>query len=117
VLKEPKGIGGEARSVQGGIGPPETQARLFQARETHGAHAGFITGGAVVVGQDVNFALMPEVPFKLDAFVAARRHRCRRTRGIGLLAAARARDPSGNVKLKALVAFCPRHGGAAGAFA
>jgi hypothetical protein len=68
------------------------------------------------VGQDVNFALMPEVLFKVDAFVAARRHRCRRTRGIGLLAAARARDP-GNVKLKALVAFCPRHGGAAGAFA
>jgi hypothetical protein len=28
-----------------------------------GRHAGFITAGAVVVGQDVNFALIPEVPF------------------------------------------------------
>jgi 6-phosphofructokinase 1 len=31
-----------------------------------GRHAGFITAGATVVSQDVNFALIPEVPFALE---------------------------------------------------
>jgi 6-phosphofructokinase 1 len=34
-------------------------------------HAGFVTAGAVVANQDVNFALSPEVPFKLQSFLAA----------------------------------------------
>ena len=36
-----------------------------------GRHAGFVTAGATVANQDVNFALIPEVPFELDAFLAA----------------------------------------------
>jgi 6-phosphofructokinase len=40
-----------------------------------GRHAGFITAGAVVVGQDVNFALIPEIPFKVDAILAALKQR------------------------------------------
>jgi 6-phosphofructokinase 1 len=31
-----------------------------------GRHAGFIAAGATVANQDVNFTLVPEVPFKLD---------------------------------------------------
>ena len=51
----------EARSVPGGIGLVKLMGR----------HAGFITAGATVANQDVNFALVPEVPFKLDVFLAA----------------------------------------------
>ena len=47
----------EARSVPGGIGLVKLMGR----------HAGFITAGATVASQDVNFALIPEVPFALDA--------------------------------------------------
>jgi 6-phosphofructokinase 1 len=31
-----------------------------------GRHAGFIAASATVANQDVNFTLIPEVPFKLD---------------------------------------------------
>ena len=48
----------EARSVAGGIGLVKLMGR----------HAGFITAGAIVANQDVNFALVPEVPFGLDVF-------------------------------------------------
>jgi 6-phosphofructokinase 1 len=48
----------EARSVPGGIG-------LVKLMGRHG----FITAGAVVTGQDVNFALIPEGPFKPGAFL------------------------------------------------
>jgi 6-phosphofructokinase 1 len=40
-----------------------------------GRHAGFVTAGAVVASQDVNFALIPEVPFRLEAFLAALKQR------------------------------------------
>jgi 6-phosphofructokinase 1 len=90
----------EARSVPGGIGLVKLMGR----------HAGFVTAGAVVASQDVNFALIPEVPFKLDAFLAALKQRMQTkshaviavAEGAGqdLLAAdAAARDASGNVKL------------------
>lgn len=46
----------EARSVHNGI----SLVKLM------GRHAGFITAGATVASQDVNFALVPEVPFKLE---------------------------------------------------
>src|SRR6476619_305617 len=59
----------EARSVPRGIG----LAKLL------GRHAGFVTAGAVVASQDVNFALIPEVPFHLDAFLAALKARMKRT--------------------------------------
>jgi 6-phosphofructokinase 1 len=96
----------EARSVLGGIGV----VRLM------GRHAGFVTAAAVVANQDVNFALIPEVPFKLEGFLAALKERMRNkshaviavAEGAGqdLLAAdASARDASGNVKLKDIGPF------------
>lgn len=46
----------EARSVENGI----SLVKLM------GRNAGFIAAGATVANQDVNFLLIPEVPFKLD---------------------------------------------------
>jgi 6-phosphofructokinase 1 len=46
----------EACSVENGI----SLVKLM------GRHAGFIAAGATVVSQDVNFTLVPEVPFKLE---------------------------------------------------
>ena len=96
----------EARSVLGGIG----LVRLM------GRHAGFVTAAAVVANQDVNFALIPEVPFKLESFLATLKERMRNkshaviavAEGAGqdLLAVdASARDASGNVKLKDIGPF------------
>jgi 6-phosphofructokinase 1 len=81
-----------------------------------GRHAGFVTAGAVVASQDVNFALIPEVPFKLEAFLAALKQRMATkphaviavAEGAGqhLLDADRGeRDASGNVKLKDIGPF------------
>src|SRR4029077_13461963 len=55
----------EACSVPGGIGLVKLMGR----------HAGFVTAGATVASQDVNFALIPEVPFNLDAFLSALKQR------------------------------------------
>ncbi len=76
-----------------------------------GRHAGFITAGATIASQDVNFALIPEVPFALGPFLAALRERMLQ-RGHALIAVAEGagqellasagppgRDASGNVKL------------------
>jgi 6-phosphofructokinase 1 len=91
----------EARSVLGGIGLVKLMGR----------HAGFITAAAVVASQDVNFALIPEVPFKLQSFLAALKERMvnkshaviaiAEGAGQDLLGVdATERDASGNVKLK-----------------
>jgi hypothetical protein len=96
----------EERSVPGGIGLVKLMGR----------HAGFITAGAVVAGQDVNFALIPEVPFEPAAFLAALKQRMLlkshaviavgEGAGQDLLAAdASARDASGNLKLKDIGPF------------
>jgi 6-phosphofructokinase 1 len=96
----------EARSVPDGIGLVKLMGR----------HAGFITAAAVVASQDVNFALIPEVPFALDAFLAALKQRMlakshaviavAEGAGQDLLAAhASARDASGNVKLNDIGPF------------
>jgi 6-phosphofructokinase 1 len=96
----------EARSVEGGIGLVKLMGR----------HAGFVTAGAVIASQDVNFALIPEVPFSLDVFLAALQQRMRikshavivvaEGAGQDLLAAeAGARDASGNVKLRDIGLF------------
>jgi 6-phosphofructokinase 1 len=81
-----------------------------------GRHAGFITAGAVVASQDVNFALIPEVPFKLEIFLAALKERML-TKSHALIAVAEGagqdllggdaneRDASGNVKLKDIGPF------------
>jgi 6-phosphofructokinase 1 len=90
----------EARSVPNGIGLVKLMGR----------HAGFVTAGAVVASQDVNFALVPEVPFKLEPFLAALKQRIL-TKSHAVIAVAEgagqellagdksARDASGNVKL------------------
>ena len=96
----------EARSVAGGISIVKLMGR----------HAGFITAGAVVASQDVNFALIPEVPFKLDVFLNVLKQRMlvkshaviavAEGAGQDLLAAdPDACDPSGNVKLKDIGPF------------
>ena len=58
----------EAKSVHNGI----SLVKLM------GRHAGFIAAGATVASQDVNFTLVPEVPFKLEGergFLAALKER------------------------------------------
>jgi 6-phosphofructokinase 1 len=96
----------EARSVPGGIGLVKLMGR----------HAGFVTAGAVVASQDVNFALIPEVPFKIDIFLSALKERMLAkshaviavAEGAGqdlLEADASACDASGNVKLKDIGQF------------
>jgi 6-phosphofructokinase 1 len=96
----------EARSAPGGIGLVKLMGR----------HAGFITAGAVVASQDVNFALIPEVPFKLETFLAALKQRMLKkshaviavAEGAGqdlVKADSNARDASGNVKLKDIGLF------------
>jgi 6-phosphofructokinase 1 len=100
----------EARSVPGGV----SLVKLM------GRHAGFITAAATVASQDVNFALIPEVPFKLEAFLAALKKRMFKkshaviavAEGAGqdLLAAdAAEHDASGNVKLKDIGPFLCDH--------
>jgi 6-phosphofructokinase 1 len=90
----------EARSVQNGIALVKVMGR----------HAGFIAAGATVASQEVNFCLIPEVPFKLDNFLAALKHRIRK-RGHAVIVVAEGvgqdwlgntgaeHDASGNVKL------------------
>ncbi len=81
-----------------------------------GRHAGFVTAGAVIANQDVNFALIPEVPFKLESFLAALKKRmCEKSHAViavaegagqDLLQSAGAeRDASGNVKLNDIGPF------------
>jgi 6-phosphofructokinase 1 len=100
----------EARSVPGGI----SLVKLM------GRHAGFITAAATVASQDVNFALIPEVPFKLEAFLAALKRRMHKkshaviavAEGAGqdlLAAGPTERDTSGNVKLKDIGPFLGEH--------
>jgi 6-phosphofructokinase 1 len=94
----------EARSVQNGIAVVKLMGR----------HAGFLTAAATVASQDVNFALIPEVPFKLEGeqgFLAALESRIV-SRSHAVIAVAEGagqellgdagdtRDASGNVKLK-----------------
>ena len=96
----------ETRSFPGGIGLVKLMGR----------HAGFITAGAAIASQDVNFALIPEVPFSLDAFLAALRERILAkshaviavAEGAGqdlLQTDAAERDASGNVKLQDIGLF------------
>ena len=96
----------EARSVPMGIGLVKLMGR----------HAGFITAGATVANQDVNFALIPEVPFSLDGFLRALKTRMN-ARSHAVIAVAEGagqdllkarldeRDASGNVKLKDIGPF------------
>jgi 6-phosphofructokinase 1 len=99
----------EARSVENGIALVKLMGR----------HAGFIAAGATVASQDVNFTLVPEVPFKLAGgrgFLAALKERVVKRRhavvvvaeGAGqewLESGKGARDASGNVKLQDIGLF------------
>jgi 6-phosphofructokinase 1 len=93
----------EACSVENGISLVKVMGR----------HAGFIAAGATAASQDVNFALVPEVPFQLNGprgFLAALKDRIVQrahpvivlAEGAGqdlLAAGGEQRDASGNVKL------------------
>jgi 6-phosphofructokinase 1 len=99
----------EARSVKNGIALVKLMGR----------HAGFIAAGATIASQDVNFTLIPEVPFRLDGergFLAALKNRLLQRRhavvvvaegaGQGLLESAQTqRDASGNVRLNDIGPF------------
>jgi 6-phosphofructokinase 1 len=99
----------EARSVENGIALVKLMGR----------HAGFIAAGATVASQDVNFTLVPEVPFKLDGprgFLASLKARILKRKhavvvvaegaGQELLETAQAeRDASGNLKLRDIGLF------------
>jgi 6-phosphofructokinase 1 len=99
----------EARSVQNGIALVKLMGR----------HAGFLTAEATVASQEVNFALIPEVPFRLDGdggFLAALERRIVK-RGHAVIAVAEGsgqellgntgneRDASGNVRLSDIGLF------------
>src|SRR5215813_8589823 len=99
----------EARSVQNGIAVVKLMGR----------HAGFLTAEATVASQDVNFTLIPEVPFQLEGpagFLAALEQRIV-NRGHAVIAVAEGagqellgnsgteRDASGNVKLSDIGLF------------
>ena len=99
----------EARSVQNGIALVKLMGR----------HAGFLTAAATVASQDVNFALIPEVPFQLEGpggFLAALERRIV-SRGHAVIVVAEGagqellgntgteRDASGNVKLSDIGVF------------
>jgi 6-phosphofructokinase 1 len=99
----------EARSVQNGIALVKLMGR----------HAGFLTAEATVASQDVNFTLIPEVPFQLEGqggFLATLEQRVLNY-GHAVIAVAegagqellgntgRERDASGNVKLSDIGLF------------
>jgi 6-phosphofructokinase 1 len=94
----------EAHSVMNGI----SLVKLM------GRHAGFITAGATVASQDVNFTLIPELPFRLEGeqgFLAVLKRRLIK-RAHAVIAVAEGagqdlldanpadRDASGNLRLK-----------------
>ncbi|GEM85777.1 ATP-dependent 6-phosphofructokinase [Meiothermus granaticius] len=89
----------EARGALGGIGLVKLMGR----------HSGFITAHASLANSDVNFCLVPEVPFRLEAFLGALEARLR-ARGHAVVAVAEGaaqellpssgeRDASGNLRL------------------
>ena len=98
----------EARSVDNGVAVVKLMGR----------HAGFIAAAATVASQDVNFCLVPEVPFTLageGGLLAALERRLERkshavvvvAEGAGqeLLAGSSDRDASGNVKFQDIGLF------------
>jgi len=99
----------EASSVENGIAIVKLMGR----------HAGFLAAGATVASQEVNFTLIPEVPFRLDGkggFLAALEKRIAE-HGDAVIAVAEGagqellgntgdeRDASGNVRLRDIGVF------------
>ena len=103
----------EAHSVHNGISIVKIMGR----------HAGFIAAGATVASQDVNFTLVPEVPFALEGeggFLQALKQRVvNRAHAVVLVAEGAGQhllkngemqyDASGNVKLKDIGLFLREH--------
>jgi len=99
----------EAHSIHNGIALVKLMGR----------NAGFIAGGATVASQDVNFCLIPEVPFALDGprglLAALERRVLRRAHAVIVVAegagqdliesVGEQRDASGNLKLKDIGRF------------
>lgn len=99
----------EAHSVHNGISLVKIMGR----------HAGFIAAGATIASQDVNFTLVPEVPFVLDGddgfLVALKKRVANRAHAVILVAEGAGqhlmaggedqRDASGNTKLKDIGIF------------
>lgn len=99
----------EARSVENGIALVKLMGR----------NAGFIAAGATIANQDVNFTLIPEVPFRLDGpngFLAALKERIlKRSHALVVIAEGAGqellekdenqRDASGNIKIKDIGIF------------
>jgi 6-phosphofructokinase 1 len=96
----------EARSVHNGIALVKVMGR----------HAGFLAAGAAVASQDVNFCLVPEVPFRLATFLAALKRRLlHRAHAVIVVAEGAGQelltgkemecDASGNVKLGDIGSF------------
>ena len=89
----------ESKSVLHGVGLVKLMGR----------EAGFIAAGATLASQDVNFTLIPEVPFKIENFLATLQDRLSRRKhavvvvaegaGQDLLANIGGTDASGNRKL------------------
>ena len=89
----------EAKGVRNGVGLVKLMGR----------HSGFIAAYATLANSDVNFCLVPEVPFTLPGFLDALQRRLERrahavvvvAEGAGqeLLQASQERDASGNAKL------------------
>jgi 6-phosphofructokinase 1 len=99
----------EAHSVANGISLVKVMGR----------HAGFIAAGAAIASQDVNFCLIPEVPFRLDGeggFLAAvKRRLVRRAHAVIVVAegagqhlfraTSHDRDASGNARFQDIGPF------------
>lgn len=99
----------EAHSVENGISIVKLMGR----------HAGFIASGSTIASQDVNFTLVPEIPFKLDGplgFLAALKQRVLKRKHAVIVVAEGAGqdllknagdeyDASGNIKLKDIGLF------------
>jgi 6-phosphofructokinase 1 len=99
----------EAEGARNGIGLVKLMGR----------HSGFIAAYATLANSDVNFCLVPEVPFTLEAFLQALKKRLESRRhavvvaaegaGQDLLRAGAERDASGNIKLGDIGIFLRDH--------
>lgn len=80
-----------------------------------GRNSGFIAANATLANSEVNFCLVPEVPFALEAFLEALRERLEKrghavvvvAEGAGqdLMAVARGKDASGNIRFNDIGLF------------
>ena len=84
-----------------------------------GRHSGFIAANATLANSEVNFCLIPEVPFTLEAFLHALTERLERRShavivtaegaGMDLLEETHRKDPSGNIRFEDIGIFLRDH--------